>query len=37
MKNFAFVRARSVKEAVLSLGTDWNEAAVMGGGTDLIG
>lgn len=37
MKNFAFVRARSVKEAVLSLGTDWNEAAVMSGGTDLIG
>lgn len=37
MKNFAFVRVRSVKEAVLSLGTDWNEAAVMSGGTDLIG
>lgn len=37
MKNFAFVRAKSLEEAVSSLGSDWKEAAIMGGGTDLIG
>jgi xanthine dehydrogenase YagS FAD-binding subunit len=37
MKNFSFVRASSLDEAISSLGTDWQEAAVMGGGTDLVG
>ena len=37
MKNFSFVRANSLDEALSSLGSDWKEAAVMGGGTDLIG
>jgi xanthine dehydrogenase YagS FAD-binding subunit len=37
MKNFAFVRANSLKVALASLGSNWNEAAVMSGGTDLIG
>ncbi len=37
MKNFALLNARTLDEAVSSLGTDWNEAAVMSGGTDLIG
>ncbi|MFC1564499.1 FAD binding domain-containing protein [candidate division KSB1 bacterium] len=37
MKNFALVNARTLEDAVASLGTEWNEAAVMSGGTDLIG
>jgi len=37
MKNFAYARPGSIEEAANSLGTDWQEAAVMAGGTDLIG
>ncbi len=37
MKNFTFIRAQSIKDAVAALGSDWNSAAVMSGGTDLIG
>ncbi|MCP4725260.1 MAG: xanthine dehydrogenase family protein subunit M [bacterium] len=37
MKNFALVNARTLEDAVSSLGTEWNEAVVMSGGTDLLG
>jgi len=37
MKNFAMVKARSLPEATESLGADWNTAAVLAGGTDLLG
>ncbi|MFC1729875.1 FAD binding domain-containing protein [candidate division KSB1 bacterium] len=37
MRNFAYLKAGSITEAVSSLGSDWNNSAVMAGGTDLIG
>ncbi|MFC1492656.1 FAD binding domain-containing protein, partial [candidate division KSB1 bacterium] len=37
MKNFALLNARTLDEAVSSLGSEWNEAVVMSGGTDLLG
>jgi len=37
MKNFAYVKTHSLNDALSSLGSEWNEAAVMAGGTDLLG
>ncbi len=37
MKNFKYVNPKSVQSAVASLGNDWNNAVVKGGGTDLLG
>ena len=37
MKNFKYVNPKSVKIAVASLGNDWKNTVVKGGGTDLLG
>ena len=37
MKNFTYINAKSIKDAVESLGKDWNESVVKSGGTDLLG
>ncbi|MBV9866343.1 MAG: xanthine dehydrogenase family protein subunit M [Abitibacteriaceae bacterium] len=36
MKNFEYASARDTRQAVSFLGTDWNAARIMGGGTDLL-
>jgi xanthine dehydrogenase YagS FAD-binding subunit len=36
MEQFAYASPKTVKEAVALLGPDWNDAAVLAGGTDLI-
>ena len=37
MKNFTYINAKSIKDAVESLGKNWNESVVKSGGTDLLG
>ena len=36
MEQFAYANPKTLKEALGLLGSDWSEAAVLAGGTDLI-
>ena len=36
MKNFAYAKPTTVKDALALLGPSWNDAAVLAGGTDLV-
>ena len=36
MEAFAYANPTSLKEAIASLGTNWEDAAILAGGTDLI-
>ena len=36
MEAFAYANPTSLKEAIASLGTNWDDAAILAGGTDLI-